>query len=130
MVAAALQPWAAIISKVCSDVVAAVNFAREKNLRLVVKGGGHSYQGTSDSGDSLLIWTRKMNGIVLHELTPREPSLEDAFLRLTADHQEFLNKQRDARERQAQKAKARREAKKQAEKLIKPPGVRRIDYEL
>ncbi len=29
------------------------------------------------------------NGIVLHELTPREPSLEDAFLRLTADTQEF-----------------------------------------
>src|SRR5205807_4282107 len=29
------------------DVVAAVNFARENNLRLVVEGGGHSYQGTS-----------------------------------------------------------------------------------
>jgi FAD/FMN-containing dehydrogenase len=48
------------------DVVAAVNFARENNLRLVVKGGGHSYQGTSDSADSLLIWTRNMNGITLH----------------------------------------------------------------
>jgi len=49
------------------DVVAAVNFARENNLRLVVKGGGHSYQGTSCSADSLLIWTRAMNNIVLHE---------------------------------------------------------------
>jgi len=29
------------------------------------------------------------HGIVLHELTPREPSLEDAFLRLTAETQEF-----------------------------------------
>ncbi len=29
------------------------------------------------------------NGIVLHELTPREPSLEDAFLRLTSKTQEF-----------------------------------------
>ena len=49
------------------DVVAAVNFAREKNLRLVVKGGGHSYKGTSNSADSLLIWTRAMNNIVLHD---------------------------------------------------------------
>ena len=29
------------------------------------------------------------HGIVLHELTPHEPSLEDAFLRLTAETQEF-----------------------------------------
>jgi len=50
-----------------ADVVAAVNFARENNLRLVVKGGGHSYKGTSNSEDSLLIWTRAMNRITLHE---------------------------------------------------------------
>jgi len=50
-----------------ADVVAAVNFARAHNLRLVVKGGGHSYQGTSNAPDSLLIWTRKMNDIVLHD---------------------------------------------------------------
>ena len=30
-------------------------------LRLVVKGGGHSYQGTSNAADSLLVWTRRMN---------------------------------------------------------------------
>jgi hypothetical protein len=48
-------------------VVAAVNFARENNLRLVVKGGGHSYQGTSCSADSLLIWTRAMNSVALHD---------------------------------------------------------------
>ncbi len=50
-----------------SDIVAAVNFARKNNLRLVVKGGGHSYQGTSNSADSLLIWTRAMNNIVIHD---------------------------------------------------------------
>jgi FAD/FMN-containing dehydrogenase len=49
------------------DVVAAINFARDHNLRLVVKGGGHSYKGTSSSVDSLLIWTRAMNNIVLHD---------------------------------------------------------------
>src|SRR5262249_60278878 len=50
-----------------ADVVAAVNFARENKLRLVVKGGGHSYQGTSCAPDSLLVWTREMNAISLHE---------------------------------------------------------------
>ena len=50
-----------------ADVVAAVNFARENNLRLVVKGGGHSYQGTSSSADSLLIWTRRMKAVALHD---------------------------------------------------------------
>ena len=57
----------AVAAKTTSDVVAAVNFARTHNLRLVVKGGGHSYQGTSNSADSLLIWTRAMNKIELHD---------------------------------------------------------------
>jgi len=49
------------------DVIEAVNFAREHHLRLVIKGGGHSYQGTSQAPDSLLIWTRSMNAVVLHD---------------------------------------------------------------
>jgi FAD/FMN-containing dehydrogenase len=57
----------AVAAKTKSDVVAAVNFARKNNLRLVVKGGGHSYQGSSNAADSLLIWTRQMNAIVLHD---------------------------------------------------------------
>ncbi len=57
----------AVAASTTADVVAAVNFARRNNLRLVVKGGGHSYQGTSNAGDSLLIWTRAMNGIALHD---------------------------------------------------------------
>jgi FAD/FMN-containing dehydrogenase len=57
----------AVAATKTEDVVAAVDFARENNLRLVVKGGGHSYQGTSNAPDSLLIWTRAMNSIVLHD---------------------------------------------------------------
>ncbi len=49
------------------DVAAAVNFARAHRLRLAVKGGGHSYQGTSNAADSLLIWTRPMHAITLHD---------------------------------------------------------------
>lgn len=62
----------AVKARTAADVAAAVNFAREHRLRLVVKGGGHSYQGTSNAPDSLLIWTRAMNRIVLHEaFTPQ-----------------------------------------------------------
>lgn len=57
----------AVAARTAEDVVAAVNFARDNRLRLVTKGGGHSYQGTSDAPDSLLIWTRAMNDIVLHD---------------------------------------------------------------
>ena len=57
----------AVAAKTTQDVVAAVNFARKYNLRLVVKGGGHSYLGTSSSPDSLLIWTHSMNEITVHE---------------------------------------------------------------
>ncbi|HEY4942262.1 MAG TPA: FAD-binding oxidoreductase [Rhizomicrobium sp.] len=50
-----------------ADVAAAVDFARTNNLRLVVKGAGHSYQGTSNAPDSLLIWLRPMNKVTLHD---------------------------------------------------------------
>lgn len=55
----------AVAARNGEDIAAAVNFARENNLRLVVKGGGHSYQGTSNAPDSLLIWTRHMHEITI-----------------------------------------------------------------
>jgi FAD/FMN-containing dehydrogenase len=57
----------AVAAQGAADVAAAVDFAREHNVRLVVKGGGHSYHGTSNAPDSLLIWTRAMDKIVLHD---------------------------------------------------------------
>jgi FAD/FMN-containing dehydrogenase len=57
----------AVAARDAADVAVAVNFAREHRLRLAVKGGGHSYQGTSNSADSLLVWTRPMDGIALHD---------------------------------------------------------------
>lgn len=57
----------AVAAEETADVVAAVNFARERRVRLVVKGGGHSYLGTSNAPDSLLVWTRRMSAIELHD---------------------------------------------------------------
>jgi len=57
----------AVAARSAADVVATVNFARTRGLRLLVKGGGHSYQGTSNAPDSLLIWPRGMNAITLHD---------------------------------------------------------------
>lgn len=57
----------AVAAQTTAHIVSAVNFAREHNLRLVIKGGGHSYLGTSSAPDSLLIWTRWMNRIELHD---------------------------------------------------------------
>jgi FAD/FMN-containing dehydrogenase len=62
----------AVAARNASDMAAAVNFARENDLRLVVKGGGHSYQGTSNAPDSLLIWTRHLHDITMHaDFVPR-----------------------------------------------------------
>jgi len=55
----------AVAARNAADIAAAVDFARENNLRLVVKGGGHSYQGTSNAPDSLLVWTRHIHDVTI-----------------------------------------------------------------
>jgi FAD/FMN-containing dehydrogenase len=75
------QPSAyAVAAQGAADIAAAVNFARKHKLRLVVKGGGHSYKGTSNAPDSLLVWTRAMNAVTLHEaFVPRGGSAAQAM---------------------------------------------------
>src|SRR5580692_3121000 len=63
------QPSAyAVAARNASDIAAAVNFARDNNLRLVVKGRGHSYLGASNAPDSLMIWTRHMTDTQVHSM--------------------------------------------------------------
>lgn len=50
----------AVAAENANDVIAAVNFARMHNIRLVIKGAGHDYLGRSNAPDSLLIWTHNM----------------------------------------------------------------------
>jgi FAD/FMN-containing dehydrogenase len=58
----------AVLANSSADVAAAVSFARKHRVRLVIKGGGHSYLGGSNAPDSLLVWTRpNMGAIQLHD---------------------------------------------------------------
>lgn len=64
-----LQAWNtsvspyAVAAQSAEDVATAVTFARENNLRLVIKGTGHDYLGRSNAPDSLLIWTHQLRDI-------------------------------------------------------------------
>ncbi|MBV9813781.1 MAG: FAD-binding oxidoreductase, partial [Acetobacteraceae bacterium] len=57
----------ALTPRSAPDVAAAVDFARRHRVRVVVRGGGHSYLGGSNAPDSLLIWMRDMDRITLHD---------------------------------------------------------------
>jgi len=57
----------AVAAENVADVVAAVRFARAHNLRLVIKGRGHSFFGGSNAPDSLLLWTRRMDDVKVHD---------------------------------------------------------------
>jgi len=63
---AAASPYA-VRAQQTSDIVAAVNFARENNVKLVIKGTGHDYLGRNMAPDSLLVWTHDMRTITMHE---------------------------------------------------------------
>lgn len=65
--------WTAVASRYAvraqhtGDIVAAVNFARDNNIRLVVKGTGHDYLGRNCAPDSLLVWTHDMRAVTMHD---------------------------------------------------------------
>jgi hypothetical protein len=57
----------AVAAENVADIVAAVRFARTHNLRLAIKGRGHSFFGASNAPDSLLLWTRRMDDVTVHD---------------------------------------------------------------
>lgn len=57
------QPAAVAQCTGTADVQAAVNAARENNLRLSVKSGGHSYAGNAACDDGLMIDLSPMKGV-------------------------------------------------------------------
>ncbi|KUJ11481.1 FAD-binding domain-containing protein [Mollisia scopiformis] len=57
-----------VVNATCAeDVKAGVDFARENNIRLIVKGTGHDYIGRSSAPNSLSIWTHHITGLSFHD---------------------------------------------------------------
>jgi FAD/FMN-containing dehydrogenase len=54
-----------------ADVVDAVNFAREQNLTLSIKGGGHNVAGNAVNDDGLVIDLSQMRGVHVDAATGR-----------------------------------------------------------
>ncbi|HYV67426.1 MAG TPA: FAD-binding protein [Myxococcales bacterium] len=63
----AAQSAYAVVAEDARDVAAAVSFARERRLRLVIKGTGHDYLGRSSAPGSLLVWTHQMRRVTTHD---------------------------------------------------------------
>lgn len=63
---AQVSPWA-VAAESPADVAAAVKFARQHGVRLVVKGTGHDYLGRSNAADSLLVWTHRLRDLTSHD---------------------------------------------------------------
>ncbi|MVZ98095.1 FAD-binding oxidoreductase [Sphingorhabdus sp. IMCC26285] len=57
----------AVAAECAEDISAAIGFSTANKIPLVVKGGGHSYFGNSNRADSLLIWTKRLRSIELHD---------------------------------------------------------------
>lgn len=53
----------AVAAESAEDVAAAVTFAREEGVKLVVKGAAHDYLGRNSAPDSLLVWTHRMRDV-------------------------------------------------------------------
>jgi FAD/FMN-containing dehydrogenase len=57
----------AVAAELAADIAAAVDFARDRGIGLVIKGAGHDYLGRSSAPESLLIWTHRMREITVHD---------------------------------------------------------------
>jgi FAD/FMN-containing dehydrogenase len=57
------RPALAVLCRGTADVVAAVNFARERQIQLTVRGGGHSVAGLSSTDGGMLLDLSGMRGV-------------------------------------------------------------------
>lgn len=48
-----------------SDYIATINFARERNIRLVIRNTGHDYSGKSTGAGAIALWTHHLKDIAV-----------------------------------------------------------------
>ncbi|KAI5790221.1 FAD binding domain-containing protein [Geopyxis carbonaria] len=60
-------PRYVVAAKGVKDVQAAVRFAREKGVRLLIKNTGHDFNGKSIGANSLSIWTHQLKDVKIFE---------------------------------------------------------------
>ncbi|GAB1314853.1 FAD-linked oxidoreductase-like protein 7 [Madurella fahalii] len=53
----------AVAAESAADVAATINFAREHNIRFVIRNTGHDYLGRSTGAGALSVWTHKLDDI-------------------------------------------------------------------
>lgn len=56
-----------VAAESAADIAAAVDFAREHDAGLVIKGTGHDYLGRSCAPGSLMIWTHRIRDVTVHD---------------------------------------------------------------
>ena len=61
-------PPIGVDARSASDVQAAVNFAKQHNLKVVIKNTGHDYLGRSTARGGFLIWTHFMKEILYNSI--------------------------------------------------------------
>lgn len=81
------MPQYAINVSSSEDVIAGLKFAKERNIRLVVKNTGHDYQGRSCGQGSLSLWTHNLKDISFLNYT--SDSYTGPAIRLGAGVQAF-----------------------------------------
>jgi FAD/FMN-containing dehydrogenase len=57
----------AVAAESAADIAAAVDFARDHGVELVIKGTGHDFLGRSSAPDALMIWTNGMREVTVHD---------------------------------------------------------------
>ncbi|KAK4183675.1 hypothetical protein QBC35DRAFT_90902 [Podospora australis] len=53
----------AVAAESASDIIATMNFAKNNNIRFVIRNTGHDYNGRSTGAGALSVWTHKMKEI-------------------------------------------------------------------